>query len=130
MVIYIKKILLFLCLFFLFNTLEVDSNNDKILFYNKNELYEEDYHIIYFYNVTSKKLESILDILDIEVLCYIVDNNKYYVRNVNELISKYFEDKMINEQLYYNEYGINIDAICVICTNNELLKLENLTGVY
>jgi hypothetical protein len=130
MVIYIKKILLFLCFFFLFNTLEVDSNSDKLLFYNKNELYEENYHIIYFYNITSKELKSILNILDIEVLSYIIDNNKYYARNIDELTKIYCKDKNINEQLYYYEYGISIDAISIICTNNELLKLENLASIY
>ncbi len=129
-VINIKKILLFICFFFLFNTLEIDSNSDKILLYNKGDLYQEEFHKVYFYNTNSKELKSFLNILDIEVLSYIVDDKKYYASNIDELTQKYIKDKSIEEQIYYNEYGIKIDGINIKCINNELLKLENLTNVY
>lgn len=128
--IYIKKILIFLCLFFLFNTLEIDSNDDKVLIYNKNELYEENDYNIYFKNITSKKLESILKILNIEVLSYYIDGEKYYANSINELEQLFLSDKSDNEIIYYNEYGFNIDGIHVLCINDELIKLENLVSIY
>lgn len=130
MVINIKKILLFICLFFLFNTLEIDSNSDKILLYNKGELYQEENHKVYFYNTNSKELKSILNILDIEVLSYIIDDKKYYAKDIDELTQKYIKDKSVEEQIYYDEYGIKIDGINIKCVNNELLKLENLVNIY
>ncbi len=130
MVINIKKILLFICLFFLFNTLEIDSNSDKILLYNKGDLYQEEYHKVYFYNTNSKELKNILNILDIDVLSYIIDDKKYYASNIDELTQKYIKDKSIEEQIYYDEYGIKIDSINIKCVNNELLKLEKLVNIY
>ena len=55
MVINIKKILLFLCLFFLFNTLEVDSNSDKVLVHSMSYIYDEDYYSVYFMSVNSNE---------------------------------------------------------------------------
>ena len=78
--------MIFLCLFFLFNTLEIDSNDDKVLIYNKNELYEENDYNIYFKNITNKKIKDILKILNIEVLSYYIDGEKYYTNSINELI--------------------------------------------
>ena len=85
MVIIIKKILLSLCLFFLFNTLEIDSNYDKSLVYDKNNLYEEDDHIIYFYDMDNNKLKSIINKLNIEVLSYTIDDKVYYANNIDDL---------------------------------------------
>lgn len=128
--IYIKKILLLLCFFFLFNTLEVDSNNDKLLMYDKSNLYEENDYVIYFYNMNSNYFKEIINNLDIEILSYTINDNKYYARNIDELINKYINDKSINDQLYYLEYGFNIDSIHVLCTNNELLKFEKMSNIY
>ena len=130
MVVNIKRLLLFICLFFLFNTLEADSNSDKLLFYDKKELYDENIYNVYFINTNSIKLENVINILDIEVLSYTIDNHKYYASNISELTNKYLIDKSINEELYYNEYGIKIDGITVLCTNEELIKLENMISIY
>ncbi len=130
MVIYIKKLLLFICLFFLFNTLEIDSNSNKVIIYDKNEIYEENDYLIYFKNASSKELNNILKILNIEVLSYIIDGKKYYANSVDELTNKFLKNKNDIEKLYYDEYGINIEAIYVKCTNNELIKLYNLLPFY
>ena len=126
----IKKILLSLCLFFLFNTLEIDSNYDKSLVYDKNNLYEEDDHIIYFYDMDNNKLKSIINKLNIEVLSYTIDDKVYYANNIDDLENKYLKDKSLDEIVYYLEYGFNIDSIHVLCVNNELIKLEKIANIY
>ena len=126
----IKKILLSLCLFFLFNTLEIDSNYDKSLVYDKNNLYEEDDHIIYFYDMDNNKLKSIINKLNIEVLSYTIDDKVYYANNIDDLENKYLKDKSLDETIYYLEYGFNIDSIHVLCVNNELIKLEKIANIY
>ena len=130
MVIYIKRILLFLCFFFLFDTLEIDSNYNKHLFYNKKDIYLEDKFTIYFSDIHSNELESILESLDICVKSYIVDNDKYYVHDIDELINEYTEDKTLKDKIYYENNGVNIDGIEVVCQVNELIKLENLVNIF
>ena len=126
----IKKILLSLCLFFLFNTLEIDSNYDKSLVYDKNNLYEEDDHIIYFYDMDNNKLKNIINELNIEVLSYTIDDKVYYANNIDDLENKYLKDKSLDEIVYYLEYGFRIDSIHVLCVNNELIKLEKIANIY
>lgn len=124
----IKKILLILLLFF--NTLEVDSNSDKYLFYDRENIYEEDYHVIYFNNVNSIVLNEVLNNLNIEVHSYIVDGKKYYVRNMDELIDKYVSDKELKDKIYYENKGINIDGISVSIQNGKVMELENELSIY
>ena len=124
----IKKILLILLLFF--NTLEVDSNSDKYLFYDRENIYEEDYHVIYFNNVNSIVLNEMLNNLNIEVHSYIVDGKKYYVRNMDELIDKYVSDKELKDKIYYENKGINIDGISVSIQNGKVMELENELSIY
>ena len=126
----IKKILLSLCLFFLFNTLEIDSNYDKSLVYDKNNLYEEDDHIIYFYDMDNNKLKNIINKLNIEVLSYTIDDKVYYANSIDDLENKYLKDKSLDETIYYLEYGFRIDSIHVLCVNNELIKLEKIANIY
>ncbi len=117
-------------MFFLFNTLEVDSNSDKNLFYDKKNIYEENNYTIYFNNVDSNKLKESLSHLKIRVLNYIVDNKKYYARNIDDLINIYSKDKNLYEKLYYENNGIIIDGINVITQNSEIIKLEKLVNIY
>lgn len=126
----IKKILLSLCLFFLFNTLEIDSNYDKSLVYDKNNLYEEDDHIIYFYDMDNNKLKSIINKLNIEVLSYTIDDKVYYANSIDDLEKVFLKDKSLDETIYYLEYGFRIDSIHVLCVNNELIKLEKIANIY
>lgn len=128
MVINIKKV--FLCLLFLFNIMEVDSNDNKNLFFDRNNLYEENSYKVYLNNVNSNDLEKSLDKLNIRVLSYIIENEKYYANNIDELIEKYLSDKSLNEKIYYENNGIIIDAINVVCQNSELLKLEEDISVF
>lgn len=126
----IKKILLSLCLFFLFNTLEIDSNYDKSLVYDKNNLYEEDDHIIYFYDMDNNKLKSIINKLNIEVLSYTIDDKVYYANSIDDLEKVFLKDKSLDETIYYLEYGFRIDSIHALCVNNELIKLEKIANIY
>ena len=128
--IFIKKIILLFSLFFLFNTLEVNSNSNKNLFYNRVNIYEENYHVIYFNNVNSIDLENALEKLNINVLSYIIDDKKYYANDINELVNKYINNLELDEKIFYEKNGIIIDGISVICQNSELLKLEGMVGVY
>ena len=126
----IKKLLLFICLFLPFNTLEVNSNDDKILLYERENLYEEDYYVVYFDKVNSYILKDVLSKLDIYVSSYTIDNKKYYVNDIDELIDKYIEDKSLEEKIYYESRGIYIDSINIICDKNELIKFEKEIHIY
>ncbi len=126
----IKKLLLLFCLCFLFNVGEIDSNSDKVLLYDKEHLYDESNFKVYFVNTNSNELKNILNILDIRVLSYIIDDEKYYARDIDKLIEDYVSDKSLVEKIYYLNNGIQIDGINIVCQTNELLKLEALTSVY
>ena len=126
----IKKILLFFCLFFLFNTLEIDSNIDKKLLYDKSNIYEENKYTIYFKNMNSIELDKILDKVKIAIVNYIIDDKVYYARNIDELTSKYNKDKELDEIIYNENKGIYIDGISVICEVGELIELEKLASIY
>jgi len=130
MVINIKKILLFLCLFFLFNTLEIDSDSDKKLIYNNLNIYDEDYYRVYFYDVNNYILDDILNNLNIRVLSYIIDGKKYYARNIQELFDSFTKDKLLSEKIYYEKYGIYIDGVNIVCNKEELIKLSKLINMY
>ena len=125
----IKKIILFLCLFFLFDTLKVDSNSEKYLLYDKN-INEESYRSIYFDRINSNILNDIINKLDINVLSYIIDEEKYYARNIDELINDYISEKELNEKIYYLNNGILIDGINIRCDNKIINELEKLTFIY
>ncbi len=126
----IKKILLFFSLFFLFNTLEIDSNSDKALLYDKNLLYEESYHDIYFNKINSNELEKIINKLNINVLSYIIDNKKYYANNIVDLLYKYINQKSLKDKIYFEHNGILIDGISLKCTNEVLIELEKYLNIY
>ena len=126
----IKKFLLFICLFFPFNILEVNSNDNKVLLYEKENLYEEDYYNIYFDKINSKVLTNVIDNSNILVISFIIDDKKYYAESIDELVDKYISDKSLEEKIYYESRGIYIDSINVICDKNELLKLEKETRFY
>ena len=126
----IKKIIIFLSLFFLFNTLEVDSNSDKLLLYDKNNIYEEGYHNIYFNNMNTNELKKVLKKIKVNILSYIIEDKKYYASNVDEFIKEYLEKLDLKDKIYYEHNGIVIDGISITCTNEELMKLEELVDIY
>lgn len=126
----ILKTLIFITLFIVFNINEIDSNSDKVLHYDKTDIHIEDTFKVYFKSLNSNELDNILKYVNVEVMNYIIDDKKYYVRNINELIKTFIKDKSVEEKIYYELNGIKIDGITITCEVNELMKLEKLTKVY
>ena len=105
------KIFSFFVFFFLFNTIHIDSNSSKRLVYNQNDLYESNINTIYFVNANSNDIRKILDYLNLEATTYIVEDKKYYVRNVNILLEEYTKNKSLEEKLFDEINGIKVDGI-------------------
>ncbi len=126
----ILKTLIFISLFIVFNINEIDSNSDKVLYYDKTDIHLEDTFKVYFKSLNSNELDNILKYVNVEVMNYIIDDKKYYARNINELTKTFIKDKSIEEKIYYELNGIKIDGITITCEVNELMKLEKLTKVY
>lgn len=125
-----KKILFFFILFFIFNTLEIESNSDKYLVYNKNDVYDTGSFKVFFYNANSEKLNEFIKENNIIVKYYIVDEEKYYVRSIDKLISLYTKNMSDNDRVYYLYNGINIDGVCVNTSVEKLLLLEREFKIY
>jgi hypothetical protein len=128
-VINIKKILFFLSIFFIFNISVLDSNSSKYLLYDKKDIYLEDYFTLYFKDVNSYRLESIINGLKVNIVSYIIDGNEYYVRNINDLIYEYTKDLELKDKLYYYDNGIDIEGINIICEVSELMVIDNLIDI-
>lgn len=126
----ILKTLIFITLFIVFNINEIDSNSDKILHYDKTDIHVEDTFKVYFKSINSNELDDILKYVNVDVMNYIVEDKKYYARDINELVKTFIKDKSIEDKIYYELNGIKIDGITITCEVNELMKLENLTKVY
>jgi len=135
-VIIIKKIvfnfLIFLILFFMFDTSEIDSNSEYLLIYDKKNLYEESYYTVYFKNMNIYNIGKILNTVDINVLSYVINDKKYYVSNdnINDLINQVTINKSDEDKIYYELNGFNIDAINIVCETQELIKLEKIADIY
>lgn len=126
----ILKTLIFITLFIVFNINEIDSNSDKILYYDSSDIHVEDTFKVYLKNTNSNKLNEVLKILNIDVLNYTIEDKKYYARNINDLIEKFTKDKSIEEKIYYELNGVTIDSVTIYCEVNELMKFENLVKTY
>ena len=126
----ILKTLIFITLFIVFNINEIDSNSDKVLHYDKTNIHVEDTFKVYFKSINSNELDDILKYVNVDVMNYIVEDKKYYARDINELVKTFIKDKSIEDKIYYELNGIKIDGITITCEVNELMKLENLTKVY
>lgn len=126
----ILKVITIVFLFVIFNINEVDSNSDKILYYDSTDIHKEDTFKVYFKNTNIYNLEETLNILNINVLNYIIDDKKYYARDTTNLIKEYTKDKSLEEKIYYDINGIKIDAITITCEVEELIKLKNLENIY
>lgn len=126
----ILKTLIFITLFIVFNINEIDSNSDKVLHYDKTDIHVEDTFKVYFKSINSNELDYILKYVNVDVMNYIVEDKKYYARNINELVKTFIKDKSIEDKIYYELNGIKVDGITITCEVNELMKLENLTKVY
>ncbi len=126
----ILKTFIFISLFLVFNINEIDSNSDKILYYDSSDIHVEDTFKVYLKNTNSNKLNEVLKILNIDVLNYTIEDKKYYARNINDLIEKFTKDKSIEEKIYYELNGVTIDSVTIYCEVNELMKFENLVKTY
>lgn len=125
-----KKILCFFILFFTFNTLEIESNSDKYLVYNRKDIYDTGSFKVFFYNANSEKLDKFIKENNIIVKYYIVNDKKYYVRNIDKLILLYTSEMNSNDKIYYLYNGINIDGVCVNTSVEKLMLLEKEFNVY
>ena len=122
----ILRTFIFISLFLVFNINEIDSNSDKILYYDSSDIHVEDTFKVYLKNTNSNKLNEVLKILNIDVLNYTIEDKKYYARNINDLIEKFTKDKSIEEKIYYELNGVTIDSVTIYCEVDELMKFENL----
>ncbi len=125
-----KKILFFFILFFTFNTLEIESNSDKYLVYNRKDIYDTGSFKVFFYNANSEKLDKFIKENNIIVKYYIVNDKKYYVRNIDKLILLYTSEMNSNDKIYYLYNGINIDGVCVNTSVEKLMLLEKEFNIY
>ena len=123
------KLLTFIILF-IFNVIHIDSNSTKRLVYDINDNYDNKVNTVYFINTTTNEFEEKQNIFDIQILSYIINDKKYYARNIEKLKEQFFKDKTLEEKIYYETYGIKIDALNIMCTNNELMKLDTVFGIY
>ena len=125
-----KKILFFFILFFTFNTLEIESNSDKYLVYDRKDIYDTGSFKVFFYNANSEKLDKFIKENNIIVKYYIVNDKKYYVRNIDKLILLYTSVKNSNDKIYYLYNGINIDGVCVNTSVEKLMLFEKEFNIY
>ena len=125
-----KKILFFFILFFTFNTLEIESNSDKYLVYDRKDIYDTGSFKVFFYNANSEKLDKFIKENNIIVKYYIVNDKKYYVRNIDKLILLYTSEMNNNDKIYYLYNGINIDGICVNTSVEKLMLFEKEFNIY
>ncbi len=125
-----KKILFFFILFFTFNTLEIESNSDKYLVYNRKDIYDTGSFKVFFYNANSEKLDKFIKENNIIVKYYIVNDKKYYVRNIDKLILLYTSEMNSNDKIYYLYNGINIDGVCVNTSVEKLMLFEKEFNIY
>ncbi len=126
----ILETLIFISLFLVFNINDIDSNSDKILYYDSSDIHVEDTFKVYLKDTNSVNLNESLKILNIDVINYIIDDKKYYAKDMEDLIEKFTKGKNLEEKLYYKTNGIKVDAITIYCEVNELMKFENLIKTY
>lgn len=125
----IKLIFLFY-LFFIINIGEIDSNINKRLIYSKEDIYSKEVFTIYFKNMNSKKINFLKKFNDVEIINYIIDEDKYYVRNTDKLLEKITKDLNNEDKIFYEINGIKIDGITIMCSIEDLIKIENIVDIY
>lgn len=133
MVIIIKTIIKLLLFFSIaiFDIDSIDSNSDKVLLIDRVNIHDENNYNIYFKdNVNVYDLDIIVDNYNIKINSYIIDNKKYYAKDINELIDKYSIDKNMEEKIYYKLRGFNIDGLNVTCENIDLINLSKVEKLY
>lgn len=116
-------------LFFIINLNVIDSNSNKILYYDKSDMYDKGVYKIYFKNMNTSNI-SILSKLDIQILSYIIDDKEYYVRNIDKLKKSYTKNMTLEDKIYYYINGIKIDGVKVFCEVKDLIEISNLVDIY
>lgn len=117
------------CLFFLFDIYEIDSESEKKLIYDTSKLYEEDNYLIYFKDLNSKELSRFKN-YNVDILSYLIGDERYYARNSQVLIKEYTKDMNIENKILYEINGVKINALNVVCTVEELIKIERDFKIY
>lgn len=124
------KLIIFAFLLFVFNITEIDSDINKKIIYNLNNIYEEDYYTLYLKNINSNKLINVLSDMNLKVLSYTINDKKYYVKSIYSLLEEYTKDMNLENKLYYSINGIKIDNIKVKCSVSDIIKLEKDNLIY
>lgn len=117
------------CLFFLFNISDIDSESEKKLIYDVSKLYEEDNHLIYFKDLNSNDIYKFKK-YNIQILSYLIDGKKYYARNNEILVNEYTKKMNQEKKALYKINGVKINALNVVCTVEELIKIEHDFNIY
>ena len=117
------------CLFFLFNISYIDSESEKKLIYDVSKLYEEDNHLIYFKDLNSNDIYKFKK-YNIQILSYLIDGKKYYARNNEILVNEYTKEMNQEKKALYKINGVKINALNVVCTVEELIKIEHDFNIY
>ena len=118
-----------LCLFFLFNISDIDSENEKKLIYDVSKLYEENNHLIYFKDLNSNDIYKFKK-YNIQILSCLIDGKKYYARNNEILVNEYTKEMNQEKKVLYKINGVKINALNVVCTVEELIKIEHDFNIY
>ena len=114
----------------MFNIYDIDSESDKKVIYDLNSKYIEDYYTLYLKDINCFEFQDILNDMDLKVLSYIVNDNKYYKSNVYDLIDDYTENMNYENKIYYEVYGIKIDAVTLRCNVQDIIILEKMNIIY
>lgn len=117
------------CLFFLFNISDIDSESEKKLIYDVSKLYEEDNHLIYFKDLNSNDIYKFKK-YNIQILSYLIDGKKYFARNNEILVNEYTKEMNQEKKVLYKINGVKINALNVVCTVEELIKIEHDFNIY
>ncbi len=124
------KLLIFTFLFFIFNITEIDSEINKKIIYNLNNIYEENYYTLYLKDINSNKLIDIVDDMNLKITSYTINDKKYYVKDIFSLVDEYTKDMPLENKLYYSINGIKIDKINLRCKVKDIIKLEKDNIIY
>ena len=81
-------------------------------------------------SVNSYDLDHLFDGYNIKINSYIIDDKKYYVKDIISLIDKYTKDMSLEDKIYFKINGIIIDGLNVTCENDEIMKLSNIEKIY
>ena len=134
MVIIIKAIIKIFLIFILFLTYDIDSidsNTSKITLIDRVNIHDENTFNIYFKKaINSYNLDNLLNTYIIRINSYIIDDKKYYAKGTYDLIKVYTQNKSLEEKIYYEINGINIEGLNITCENNELIKLSSVEKIY